>query len=106
MSERPNESVDDAHQLKEKPRAAITPELHALAREVVNVGRKDIPDLESSSYFLCTGRRRAREIGEQLHHLNGFEAMSAAHLVVRQQLGGIAAYELALAWDGIGDWIV
>jgi len=60
MSDRPNELMDDAHQLRAKPWAAIAPELQALVQEVVNVGRKNIPDLKSSSYFLSTDRRRAR----------------------------------------------
>jgi hypothetical protein len=84
----------------------VTPELRGLVQELLSVGRKDSPDLDSSSHFLTTGRSRAREIGQRLNQLSGFEMMSAVHQVVRQELGGIAAHELAFAWDGIGDWIV
>ena len=81
-------------------------EHRALIQELVRIGRKGAPDHDSSSNFLSTARGRAREIGQQLDQLAGREMMAAAHEVVRFDLGGVAARELELAWDGIGQWIV
>lgn len=49
-------------------------------------------------------RARVRRIGEALDKAGGMDLMLQAHAVVRQNLGGVRARELEVAWDGVGDW--
>ena len=104
MTERANKPADDSPELRERARPMFLSELRVLVQELTRIGRKDAPHHESSSYFLSTARGRTREIGQQLDRLAGWGMMSAAHQLVRLELGNIAARELELAWDGIGKW--
>ena len=47
---------------------------------------------------------RTREIGAELHRMNGMQKMRDVHRAVAAELGGVRARELEVAWDGIGDW--
>lgn len=46
-----------------------------------------------------------REVGRELNARGGNKLMLAAHAAVRARLGGVAARELEMAWDGIGEWM-
>ncbi|HLX60146.1 MAG TPA: hypothetical protein VKX17_02575 [Planctomycetota bacterium] len=46
-----------------------------------------------------------REVGRELNSRGGMKLMLAAHDAVRNRLGGVAARELEVAWDGIGEWM-
>lgn len=56
--------------------------------------------------FLRGGARdkRTREIGIELHRMNGIQKMREAHGVVSAEVGGVPARMLETAWDGIGEW--
>jgi hypothetical protein len=47
----------------------------------------------------------AREIGARLNVQGGMWTMRAAHTAVSNHLGRIAAKNLEIAWDGIGEWM-
>jgi len=76
-----------------------------LVPELVRVGRKQIPDSASASFYLRIAYKPARMIGEQLNHLGGLNLMKSAHREVTNVLGPIAARELDMAWNGIGQWL-
>jgi ankyrin repeat protein len=46
-----------------------------------------------------------RQIGRALDERGGIALMLEAHRVVSERLGGTAARELEVAWDGIGEWM-
>ena len=78
----------------------------AVIAELVSIGQKDASDRPgASSRFLRQAKSRAREIGEQLNALGGNDYMLAGHEAVRQTLGAVAARELEVAWNGIGEWL-
>jgi hypothetical protein len=76
-----------------------------LVDELIEAGRKYPPDGQSSSHYLNTGRSRAREIGILLEKEGGNNLMLIAHAKVSSILGGTAARELEVAWDGVGEWM-
>jgi len=45
------------------------------------------------------------DIGRELNARGGNDLMLEAYEVVRARLGGTAARELEVAWDGIGEWM-
>jgi tetratricopeptide (TPR) repeat protein len=76
-----------------------------LVPELVRLGRKQIPDSASASFYLRIAYKPARMIGEQLNHLGGLNLMKSAHGEVTNVLGPIAARELDMAWNSIGQWL-
>ena len=46
-----------------------------------------------------------RDAGRKLNERGGNKLMLSAHAEVAQRLGGVAARELEVAWDGIGEWM-
>src|SRR5205085_9163027 len=48
-------------------------EIQSLTKELIRIGRKPRPDLESSSHFLLVARNRAVQIGKRLDELGGLK---------------------------------
>lgn len=89
-----------------RPRVVTDVSARTLIAELVSIGQKDASDGPgSSSRFLRQAKLRARAIGEQLNALGGNDYMLAGHEQVRQTLGAVAARELEVAWNGIGEWL-
>lgn len=76
-----------------------------LIDELIEIGQKYPPDGRSVSRYLSTAKFRAREIGNSLYEAGGNELMLIAHSKVGGVMGGVAARELEVAWDGIGEWM-
>lgn len=71
---------------------------YELLEELQAIGR-------AQGYLSLQGKDpRTREIGAELHGMNGKQKMLDAHAVVLTQLGQLRARELEAAWDGIGSW--
>jgi hypothetical protein len=68
------------------------------------IGFKAVPDEDSSSSFLTTGREEARRLGQLIHDHAGYEGMVRAITKVHETLGPDQAEELNAAWDGVGVW--
>ena len=80
-------------------------DIKQLINELVEVGRKYPPDGQSASRYLNAARSRAREIGQSLYEKGDNALMLFAHANVCATLGGVAARELEVAWNGIGEWM-
>jgi hypothetical protein len=72
-----------------------------LSRELMNWGRETPP-------FGCESehRQKVREMGEEFYRFSGEGADSLAtlHRLVTHHADATASRELAVIWDGIGDW--
>ena len=76
-----------------------------LINRLVDLGRVPDPNLDRASTFLLDGREPARAIGQQLYDGHDLPGMLMGYEHVRAILGGPAARELELAWDGVGSWL-
>ena len=54
--------------------------------------------------YLGDKKLRTREIGDSLNNEGGKQLMLLGLSKVRNEYGNIAARELEMAWDGIGEW--
>lgn len=77
---------------------AVDARTYQLLEELQAIGR-------AQGYLSLQGKDpRTREIGAELHGMNGKQKMLDAHAVVLTRLGQLRARELEAAWDGIGTW--
>lgn len=83
-------------------------EIERLARELVDIGRRDgFLRSRPGNGFDAEGRHiRSRAIGDRLHEIGGFTLMQEVCDVTRKTLGPACAggAELEVAWHGIGAW--
>ena len=56
-------------------------------------------------HFLSDGKSEVRAIGREINDAYGFAGMQRVCDTVRESIGGTAARELEMAWDGIGMWL-
>lgn len=85
----------------------------SLIAELIEIGQavKDPTRYSASGYLrrdsTPEGNRntRAREIGEALNRIGGFEMMRRGEQAVQESLGPVAAAELSWAWHGVGEWL-
>jgi len=106
------EARDAAPKRRREETAGMTNEFERLVAELIAIGRKAENPNYSNSGFLIDGASveecrhpRAREIGNRLHEIGGWDMMSWANQAVRDTLGPIAAQELSAAWIDVGDWL-
>jgi len=85
---------------------ALSEKTIALVRELIQIGETDgyITEQVDPKFDNRLHNIRAKQIGNALNSLGGAEVMHTAAEMVRERLG-TAADDLALVWNGIGEWI-
>ncbi|MBN2047496.1 MAG: hypothetical protein JW750_06625 [Anaerolineaceae bacterium] len=82
-------------------------EVRKLIEELIKIGDADdfLSELPGGRFNRQCRHIRAREIGERLDELGGFELMEMACHQVRKKLSRQLADHLEYAWAGIGRWM-
>jgi hypothetical protein len=76
----------------------LTPELAEYVRQMAGLFRG------TRTLMSGIGFTKAREAGEKIYARHGHRAMVTVCDAVRAEAGGVAARELEITWDGIGEW--
>ncbi len=87
--------------------ADLKPEVNRMVEDLVRIGeREDFLSERSGGPFNAQSRHvRAREIGERLNQIGGFELMEQTLKKVKKRVGAQLASHLSYAWTDIGKWV-
>lgn len=82
-------------------------EVEKLIRELYQIGERDDFLSERPGYPFNSQCRhmRAREIGQRLNAIGGFELMEFVANRIRKKLGTTLSSHLEFAWSEIGKWM-
>ena len=76
---------------------------NTLIGELVALGQGGYP--ETGYGYLSRNNTRTIEIGTELDNCGGIKLMLFGLAKIRKEHGNVAARELEMAWDGIGEWL-
>lgn len=87
--------------------AALKPEVDRMVEDLVRIGQtEDFLSERPGGTFNAQSRHiRAREIGQRLNEIGGFELMESIYKRVKKRLGAQVADHLSYAWAEIGKWV-
>ena len=82
-------------------------EVHNLLDELVQIGKKEgfLSERPGGAFNAQCRQIRARDIGERLDELGGFDLMEFIYRRIKKKLGAELATHLEFSWAGIGDWL-
>ena len=87
--------------------AKLKPEVNRMIEDLVRIGQQEgFLSERSGGLFNAQCRHiRAREIGERLNEIGGFELMEQINKKIRKRLGTQLASHLSYSWADIGKWV-
>jgi|SRR3990170_1482322 len=87
--------------------AEMKPEVNRMIEDLVRIGEQEdfLAERSGGSFNAQFRHVRAREIGQRLNQIGGFELMEQVLKKVRKRLGSQLASHLSYSWADIGKWV-
>ena len=85
----------------------LKPEVNRMIEDLVRIGQKEdfLSERSGGAFNAQCRHNRAREIGERLNQIGGFELMEQIYKKIRKRLGTQLAAHLSYSWTDIGKWV-
>ena len=87
--------------------SGLKPEVNRMIEDLVRIGQKEdfLSERSGGAFNAQCRHNRAREIGERLNQIGGFELMEQIYKKIRKRLGQQLAAHLSYSWTDIGKWV-
>lgn len=87
--------------------AGLRPEVNRMTEDLIKIGQLDdfLSERPGGAFNGQCRHIRARQIGERLNQIGGFELMEQTYKKIRKRLGAQLGSHLSYSWTDIGKWV-